>query len=175
MSSKIGYRIWQFWQSLKRSPGDDGWQKIRKVLSSEELFLFQQLPVPDQTHSLRVLDSFEAAGEDDPDLLKSALLHDLGKIKHPLRRWERVFVVLIMALFPARYAEWSNALPTGWKRPLVIIAEHPRWGAELAQEAGSPSRVVWLIGNHENHVPEGEYSQEDLLLLRKLQKTDNQN
>jgi len=175
MSSTIGYRIWQFWQSLKGSPGEDGWQKIRKILSSEELSLFQQLPNPDQNHSLRVLISLEAAGEDDPDLLISALLHDLGKIKHPLKRWERVFAVLVMAIFPRSYPSWSRGNPRGLKRPLVVIAQHPQWGAELAKTAGSSARVIWLINNHENQVPGGDYSEQDLFLLRKLQKADNYN
>jgi len=175
MSSKIGYRIWQFWQSFYSSPDENDWRNIGKVLSSGELTLYQQLPVPDQTHSLRVLESLVEAGEDNPDLLKSALLHDLGKIKHPLQRWERVFAVLIMALFPIRNKKWSAGKPTGWKRPLVIIAKHPHWGADLAREAGSTARVIWLIDNHENRDPMGEYSPKDLILLRKLQKVDNQN
>jgi hypothetical protein len=175
MSSKIGYRVRQFWQSFYSSPDEDDWEKIRKNLSSGELILFQQLPLPDQNHCLRVLDSLEASGEDNPDLLKSALLHDLGKTKHPLKRWERVFAVLIMFLSPARFKKWSRGKPTGWKRPLVIIAKHPHWGADLARGAGSAERVSWLIDNHENKEPRGEYSPKDLILLRKLQKADNQN
>jgi putative nucleotidyltransferase with HDIG domain len=175
MSTKIGYRIWQFWQSLRSAPDDEDWNKVRETLSPEEYSLFQRLPIPDQNHSIRVLKSLETSGESDPDLLKSALLHDIGKTKHPLRRWERVFVVLIMAIFPTRYLYWSNGSPSGWKRSLVIISRHPYWGADLAEETGSPPRVVWIIRNHESLEPEGDFSQEDLLLLRKLQKADNQN
>ena len=125
MSTKIGYRIWQFWQSLKSSPSDEDWKMIGKILSPEEYSLFQKLPIPDQNHSLRVLRTLDSEGETNPDLRKSALLHDIGKTKHPLRRWERVFAVLIMAIFPEQYKHWNEGSPIGWKRPLVIISQHP--------------------------------------------------
>ena len=175
MSTKIGYRIWQFWQSLKSSPGDEDWIRIREILSPEEYTSFQLLPIPDQNHSLRVLRSLESVGETNLDLLKSALLHDIGKTNHPLRRWERVFAVLIMAIFPRFHQRWSEEPPHGWKRPLVIISQHPNWGADLAEKIGSPPSVVWMIRNHEKLNPEGDFSEEDLILLRKLQKVDNQN
>jgi len=107
MISKSKYRFWQFWQSLKGSLGENEWQKVERILSPEELSLFKQLPIPDQNHSLRVLKTLEANDEGDLDLLKAALLHDLGKIKFPLRRWERVFAVLVMGIFPERHLKWG--------------------------------------------------------------------
>ncbi len=175
MISRFKYRFWQFWHSLKGYPGEKEWQRVKRVLSPEELSLFQQLPTPDQNHSLRVLKTLEADHEADPDLLKAALLHDLGKIKLPLRRWERVFAVLVMAIFPVRYLKWGMGDPTGIKRALVVIKQHPRWGADLAENAGSNPMTVWLIRNHETRLPGGSHSNDDLLLLNKLKKADNQN
>ncbi len=71
MNSKIGYRVWQFWQSLKNSPDEDDWANARALLLPEELILFQQLPVPDQNHSLRVLKAVQSQGESDHDYLKA--------------------------------------------------------------------------------------------------------
>ncbi len=175
MIPKIKYRYWQFWQSLKGSPGKNDWQRIKRALSPEELSLFRQLPMPDQNHSLRVLKTLEADDEGDPDLLKAALLHDLGKIKHPLRRWERVFAVLVMAIFPERHLKWGMGDPFGIKRALVVIKQHPGWGADLASDAGSDPMTVWLIRNHETRLPGGSGSNGDLFLLDKLKKADNQN
>jgi hypothetical protein len=175
MISKFKYRFWQFWQSLEGSPGESEWQEIERILSPTELSLFKQLPIPDQNHSVRVLRALEANHEGDPDLLKAALLHDLGKIKHPLRRWERVFAVLVMGIFPRRHLRWGTGDPSGLKRALVVIKQHPHWGADLADEAGSNPMTVWLIRNHETRLSGGSHSSEDLLLLNKLQKADNQN
>jgi len=175
MSVKIIYRIWQFWKSLQGSPRVEEWSRINTILSPGELVLFEQLPVPDQNHSLRVLGTLEAEGENNPDLLKAALLHDLGKIKYPLKRWERVFAVLTSGLFPRSYKRWGSGNPTGLKRPLVIIQGHPDWGAELAESAGSSPRVVWLILNHENQTPPVPNSENDLILLKTLQNADNRN
>jgi putative nucleotidyltransferase with HDIG domain len=175
MSSKINYRVWQFWQGLKRSPREGDLEAVNTVLFPEERKLFQQLPAADQNHSLRVFRLLQTQGVDDQDLLKAALLHDLGKTRYPLRRWERVFAVLAAGLFPRRAQVWGEGKPTGLRRPLVIIQQHSCWGAELAEAAGSSPRTVWFIHNHEKDLPEGSPSDEELFLLRKLKKADNTN
>ena len=175
MSSKFNYRVWQFRKSLGGSPTPDDWKIIESYLTPQELKLFTQLAVPDQNHSLRVLKVLYKQGEDDPDLLKAALLHDIGKTRYPLRRWERVFAVLLMGLFPKRVKVWGGGKPTGLRRPLVVIQQHPIWGAEIAQEVGCSQRTIWLIKNHEMKNPEGSTQVLDLSLLKKLQEADNLN
>jgi len=175
MNSKVSYRVWQFWQGFKRSPQEGDQEIVNTVLFPEEQYLFQQLPAADQNHSLRVFRLLQSQGEDDPDLLKAALLHDLGKTCYPLCRWERVFAVLAAGLFPRRVQVWGDSKPIGLRRPLVIIKQHPLWGADLAKAAGSSPRTVWFIRNHEMDLPEGAPSNDELSLLRKLQKADNIN
>ena len=175
MSSKIGYRIWQFWQSLKGAPREEDQDRACEILSSEELNLFRQLLAADQNHSLRVMRSLKSKGESDPDLLKAALLHDLGKMKYPLRRWERVFAVLAMEFFPGKVQTWGKKNPTGIFRPLVVLQQHPQWGAELAEAVDSSTRTIWFIHNHEKDLPDGDSPDADLTLLRKLQIADNNN
>ena len=175
MNSKVSYRVWQFWQGFKRSLREGDQKVVNTILFPEEQHLFHKLPAADQNHSLRVFRSLQIQGEDDPDLLKAALLHDLGKTRYPLRRWERVFAVLAAGLFPRRVQVWGDGKPTGLRRPLVIIKQHPQWGADLAQLAGSSPRTVWFIRNHEKDLPEGSPTDEELFLLRKLQAADNTN
>jgi hypothetical protein len=174
MKSKTGYRIWQFFQSLKQPLGDDDWKVVESILSPAELALFRDLPTQDQNHSIRVLEGIQALGEDAPDLLKAALLHDLGKLKYPLSRWERVVAVLITGLFPNKVKYWGEGEPVGLKRPLVVIRKHPDWGADLAEKAGSDPRTVWLIRHHEDGKPE-ETPVDLTKLLDILQIVDNQN
>jgi putative nucleotidyltransferase with HDIG domain len=173
MRSNFSYRIWQFRQSLKKPPGQEEWNQIKAILSPAELALFQKLPVPDQNHSLRVLRDLEADEQTDHELLKAALLHDIGKTRYPLRRWERVFAVLLEGFFPKTAAAWGRKDPQGIYRPLVIIHQHPLWGADLAHEAGSSERVIWLIRHHEAQDLGGLLDHEGVELLKTLQKADN--
>jgi len=175
MISKIRYRLWQFWQSLKRPPDIIEWKKVGNLLSPQELILFQRLPIPDQNHSLRVLKSLQAAGETDLDLQKSALLHDIGKSLHPLDRWERVFAVLILGLLPGKAREWGKLEPRGLHRALAVIHQHPAWGAEMLREAGSSQRVIDLVRFHERQEITGLLDQGGLELLQKLQNADDLN
>ncbi len=137
--------------------------------------MFSKMPPPDQNHSFRVFNSVLDEGENDDELIKAALLHDIGKGLHPLRRWERVFAVLVGNLWPELAIKWGKGEPEGFKRPLVIINQHPGWGADLAKETGSSETVVWLIQNHENYLPPVSSSPRKLELLNKLQTADNQN
>ena len=175
MRSKISYRAWQFWQSLKRSPDENDWEKVTALLTSAEQNLFKQHPVPDQNHSLRVLNTLEAEGESDPDRLNAALLHDIGKTLHPLRRYERVFGVVVRGLFPELAAVWGEKDPNGIHRPLAVIQQHPVWGAELAERTGCSQNVIWLIRHHEMEDLTGLLDQGGVELLGKLQKADNIN
>ncbi len=175
MKSRFGYRAWQFWQSLKKTPQQEEWKNAQGILDPAELELFKSLPASDQNHSLRVLQTLEQAGETDPDLLKAALLHDIGKTLHPLRLWERVFAVLLEGLLPHTAAAWGQKEPKGVYRPLVIILQHPAWGAALAERIGSSPRVIWLIRHHEAEDLTGLFDQGGVELLKKLQRADNLN
>ena len=175
MKSKFGYRIWQFWQSLRKPPHKNDWEIVQGILSQAELDLFKRLPVPDQNHSLRVLRALESVGEYEPDLLKAALLHDIGKTLHPLRRWERVFYIILGWILPKTAQTWGDKEPRGIQRSLVVIKHHPVWGADMAEKVGSNPRVVWMIRNHEVEDLTGLLDQEGVELLRKLQEADNLN
>ena len=175
MKKRLGYHFWQLQQSFNPSLSQNDWDRIRLYLSPVEIVLFSKLPIPDQNHSLRVLNSVLDEGENDEDLIKAALLHDIGKGLHPLRRWERVFAVIVSGFSTELAITWGMGEPEGFKRPLVILQKHPDWGAELARETGSNETVVWLIQNHENYQPPTSSSQRKLGLLDILQTADNQN
>ena len=137
--------------------------------------MFTKLPVPDQNHSLRVLDKLQEIGEEDFDLLKTALLHDIGKSQYPLSRWERVASVLLPAIAPRLAERWGKAEPTGIKRAFAVIEQHPKWGAEMLRDAGCGDEVVWLVENHEKTDPLPDGPPGLLEKLKKLQVIDNQN
>jgi putative nucleotidyltransferase with HDIG domain len=137
--------------------------------------LFNRLHPSEQNHSLRVLQTLKDQGETHPDLLTAALLHDIGKISHPLHLWERVVIVLAKQFFPGRMDRWGWGQPRGWKRPFVVALKHPQWGSELAHKAGSDPLAVHLIREHQNDLSKESPNSLKKQLLSSLQAADNQN
>jgi hypothetical protein len=138
--------------------------------------LFLRQPPVEQAHSLDVFIQLSEQGENSPDLLAAALLHDVGKSRFPLRPWERAAVVMGKAFFPAWVEKWGVSDPRGWKRPFVVAAQHARWGAEMADAAGASALTVSLIRRHQD-LTGGDRRHDvsgDEILLQKLQMIDNE-
>jgi putative nucleotidyltransferase with HDIG domain len=135
--------------------------------------LFLQMSAGEQAHSLEVLRRLQASGEQEPDLLTAALLHDVGKTRRPLRLWERVWIVLAGKLASrGGGSEPLERLPW-WQKPLAVAVQHPAWGAEMAHAAGCSPRVVALIRRHQDKGTLNLQVEEDAL-LRKLQSVDDE-
>ena len=116
-----------------------------------------------------MLQGLKASGQTDPHLLAAALLHDVGKVLFPLSLLERAIIVLGKRFFRQRAGRWSEGTPSRLRRPFVVAAHHPDWGADLAGQAGASSRTVELIRRHQD-IP----SIDDPLLAA-LQSADNEN
>ena len=169
------YRLRQFWQNVAARPLTAVAQsEVSAQLTPAETTLFQQFSSSDQWHSYRVMKTLQAANHIHPDLLTAALLHDVGKTRVPLSVWERSWVVVGQVIWPKKTAVWGQDAPLGWKRPFVVKAQHPAWGADMAAAAGSSELAVGLIRRHQDNVPETAVSEMDHL-LRHLQWADNQN
>ena len=115
----------------------------------------------------------QATGHNDPDLLVAALLHDVGKTKIDISIWHRSIIVLSYALSSRRVASWGEGEAVGWKRPFVVKAQHPAWGAEMADVAGTSSQAVSLIRRHQDVLDTAVTEEDELLCV--LQWADDQN
>lgn len=147
--SQALYRAQQFlhyWQPPPLTATDEA--QVAVVLPPPLLALFQRMTVGEQAHSLNVLRALQAQGHTAPELLQAALLHDVGKCLAPLTLVDRVVIVLGQRLFKRRVAHWSAGAPRGWRKPFVVAAQHPAWGADLAAQAGATPTVVALIRHH---------------------------
>lgn len=171
---RLPYRLRQLGNNLAAGPlPAAAHDEIAGLLSEPERGLFARYCLADQWHALRILHMLRDAGYNHPDLLAAALLHDVGKTRYPLSVWDRTVIVVGQALFGRRTERWGNAEPTGWRRPFVVRAQHPAWGAEMAAAVGSRPGVVALIRRHQDKVAH-EAGEEDNL-LRQLQWADDQN
>lgn len=138
--------------------------------------LFDQMQPAEQTHSIGVFRKLREAGFTNRDLLIAALLHDVGKIKYPLRLWERVEVVIFKKIAPGFADTWGKAALKGWRKPFVVALRHPSWGAELAEQAGASQLTISLIKRHQDKVisPVGFSTHSEEQFLYQLQFFDNE-
>ena len=149
-------------------------ETITAVLTPEETALFNQFSLSDQQHSYQVWRTLQAIGQTHPDLLAAALLHDVGKTRAPLSIWQRSLIVLAQTFVPGKTAVWGQGDVESWQRPFVVKLQHPAWGAEMAQTAGSRPLTIELIRRHQDALPETPVTEADHL-LRLLQWADDQN
>jgi hypothetical protein len=167
-SLRLIYRIHQFINALRSSSQPVSIEELRDHLTLRQIALFQQMQPSEQTHAVSVLKKLQEKGHEDRDLLTAALLHDVGKITHPLSIWERVVIVIVKWLMPRQVALWGKGEPLGLRRSFVVAEQHAAWGATLALEAGASASAVEMIRKH--HDLRGEH---DSLYLLALQTEDD--
>lgn len=174
IGSGLWNRVKQFWRALF-APELTGAQRaeLQSQLTPPEYALFCRFDRGEQWHSYQVMRTLKAAGHTEPDLLAAALLHDVGKTQSPLSLWDRSLIVMMMKAAPGKTAVWGQGALSGWQRPFVVKAQHPEWGAQMTQAAGSTPLVVNLIRRHQDDLPETAVTAEDAL-LRLLQWADDQ-
>lgn len=161
------YRVRQFFAALR--PRVDPVERSLVVvrLTPAERALFARLTAAYQRHSLGVLRRLEAAGYTDADLLRAALLHDVGKAEAGIGLHHRVLAVLLPRFAPTLWGRLvSEEAATGWRRPFYVQRHHAALGARLAQAAGASARTVALIARH--HDPAAADDEE----LRALRRAD---
>lgn len=104
----------------------------------------------EQAHALRVFEGIRGEGYTHPDLLAAALLHDVGKACYPLRPWQRAVAVLLKKFAPGTYQRIGEMTLSSWRAAIVVAAQHPRWGAEMAAKAGAAPITQELILHHQD-------------------------
>lgn len=172
--SRAFYRIRQLWQTLFAKPSPELLQQTQRLLPPALFELFCAMPLSEQAHALEVYQRLCRNGSTDKELLTAALLHDVGKKRHPLRIWERVLVVLVQHFAPDTAKSWGAGEMYGLKRSLVVAAKHPAWGADMAAEYGASARVAELIRRHHEEIHQVEKSATEQLLAL-LQAADDHN
>jgi hypothetical protein len=147
-------------------------ETAREVLSQGEYNLYRRMSRAERQHHLRVLQDLQLAGHHHPALMRAALLHDVGKTRYRFSLPERILVVLVKRLLPAKFKAWSAGQPSGWKRPFVVSQRHPEWSAELAASVGCDALTLDLIRRHQSPIPQPPVTEADRLLTT-LQDADN--
>jgi hypothetical protein len=165
---RVRYRVRQFAAYLPRTGRADIDNDLRALLAPSEWRLLSRLAPADRRHALAVRRGLEADGWTDSDLLRAALLHDVGKADERGRVYllHRVMRVLLGAFAPRALDRLAARGEGWWQHGLYLSVHHPRIGAAHARLAGAPERVCWLIAHH------GDGTRHDDPALRALQQAD---
>ncbi len=149
--------LWGPFQPVDETP-------VQEILSPACQALFQRMSRSDRAHSLRVYRWLREHGYHHEDLLRAGLLHDCGKAAVSLSVWQRTLKVLLKRWAPGWWQRLSAPTEAGsWRYPFHVLHDHPRIGAQWAQEAGCSPLTCWLIAHHEE-TPPCHHPHRDLLL-----------
>ena len=143
MISRLSYRARQFRRTLAPGITANDLHEAESALGEDLYALFAAMQPADQRHCIDVYRRLRAEGEDDPDVLAAALIHDAGKGGESARRirtWHRVAYVILDTLPPAaldRIARGDGGL--------AHLHRHGEATIRLVRSAGASERLTGLL------------------------------
>ena len=164
----IPYRVKQVIWALTARPLQPAENALLdEILTDAERKLFDKFSLNDQNHSIRVVNLVRQYPDHNLAMQKAAVLHDIGKTRvGRLSVIDRSIAVAVKYLMPGRSKQWGSLDLEKAKRyqvPSIVRAQHARWGADMAQAAGSDPLTVELIRRHQDKLREIT-CQEDYML-----------
>ncbi len=167
-------RVRQFVRALRARLEERDKLYIAAYLSGREQDLFYAMHVADQYHALQVAYTSERLAEGSREpldrklLIRSALLHDVGRKKGDLDIWGKVLAVLLHKFLPDISRRWAEEKASGFRgragRMMHVYYHHPEIGAEMLRGIGC-LREAELAEKH--HEPETPADGAELRILRR--------
>lgn len=114
--------------------------------------LLERMTRYDRAHHLHVYQWLVERGHRDPDLLRAALLHDVGKAdgRQRVMLGHRIARVLGRAVTPSGLDRLAKPNGSRLCHGLYLAQHHARLGAEMARSTGASDRCCALIARHED-------------------------
>ena len=145
---------------------------INKYLNESEKKLLYKLPVCDMKHSINVArdiqkneskDKIEKNNLNYEEVIKSAILHDIGKAHKPLSPIDKSILVLLNYFTKTKIKKYSNK-----NSKIYIFFNHGEEGYKTLSEKGYNKEFLNTIRNHHNYKIENNW-------LNILRKYDDKN
>ncbi len=122
---------------------DDAWAEAR--LDAPERSLYRAMDPRDRAHAVQVARALTRARPDAPaEVVRAALLHDVGKSRRAYRVSERIAAHLLRGAPPP-----PEPTRHGWAGARQVAAHHGAYGAAMIRAAGGSARVAELVARHD--------------------------
>jgi hypothetical protein len=141
--SRLSYRARQLRRTLSPGITPHDLREAESALGGDLYSLFAAMQPADQRHCLDVYRRLRADGEEDPDVLAAALIHDAGKggdSASRIRTWHRV-VYVILATLPSAALDRVARGDGGLGR----LHRHGEATLRLVRGAGASERITELL------------------------------
>jgi putative nucleotidyltransferase with HDIG domain len=138
---------------------------IRENLKAEERSLFYGMNLPDQRHALNVAYTALALAQDRTGvnlelLVKSALLHDVGKVRGDVSTMDKILTVMIHKLAPGWSRGWGRfgrgTKLANLRHAVYIYFHHPERSAELLATVSVRQEILGIVRRHHEEPQDNE-------------------
>lgn len=143
--ARARHRVRQFARAAAAPVPEHERRAAQDLLGAGLYELFAAMRRNDQRHALDVLATLRHLGEQDPVVLRAALLHDAGKAGAPFTIVERSAAVCLAAAAPGVLARITR---TAWGVRYQRYRDHARRGAQLVRDAEGDALLAQVIAEH---------------------------
>lgn len=155
------YRIRQFIKAITASVSQEERKWVQKYLIPAEYQLFFKLKVYEQRHCIDVAKKLSVETNENEEMIRLGLLHDIGKIKHPLNPFEKSLIVVLDKVTKGTVKKWTSL------KMVKCYYNHAEIGYELLKQLGEyDESFLRRIRNH-------HYTDEGDKLLELLKNADD--
>jgi putative nucleotidyltransferase with HDIG domain len=150
------YRVKQFINAITAKITKEDLEFIDKYLNDREKELFNKLPIYDRKHCINVAmdiereverEEFEANNKEFAymDLIKAALLHDIGKTYKSLNPIDKSIIVLLNKFTKGNLKKYSNI------KKIHTYYNHGEEGYKLLKDKNYDSNFLRIIRHHHSN------------------------
>lgn len=149
----IPKRVKQFYVNVTDKMTKKDYDYAKEILNGKELELFMKLSKSEQKHSIRIAKDIEFIIDnnetDDEEILKnrdilikSALLHDIGKITKRLNVLDKSIIVILNKLTNGRLKNIKKS------RKIQCYYNHSSYGYEILKDMINNEVILDIVKNH---------------------------
>ena len=143
------YRVKQFYWSMVSKINDEDIDFLKMYLETYELQLFHQLPTYDQKHCINVARDVKSTCNQrnlqSKNLIKVALLHDIGKIYNSMNPIDKSIMVIMHSITNGKIKSYKK------NKNVNMYYNHGDIGYNLLRKYGYDDRFLFLVKNHHNN------------------------
>lgn len=148
-------RVNQFFKCITAKLTEDDKKFISEYLSEGECKLIFKLPVYDIKHCVNVArdikineskESMDSIGLNYDEVIKSALLHDIGKAYKPLNPIDKSVLVLLSKFTKGKIKKFEDK-----SRKVYIYFNHGKEGYEMIKGNDYSEEFLKIVKEHHNY------------------------